>query len=132
MATESAIGALVRAYYRALETGAPLSGFYATDEEAGDLGPPVKVGSGAGEVFVGCIAIAAEVARVTASFAENRLQSRGLVVRQRGDVGWFADQVWWSGRTEGKDFASLTRWTGVCLRAAAGWKLVQLHVSEAA
>jgi hypothetical protein len=123
---------LVRAYYAALERGAPLEGFYATDAEAGDLGPAVKIGSGEGEVFAGYDAIAAEVRRVTSTFAENRLDSRGLEVRRRGDVAWFADQVWWSGVADGTPFASLTRWSGVCLRCADAWKFVQVHVSEAA
>jgi hypothetical protein len=123
---------LVRAYYRALETGESLEGFYATEAEAGDLGPPVKVGSEHGEFFVGHAAIAAEVRRVTSSFTRSRLESRGLIVRRRGDLAWFADQVWWSGETEGQPFASTTRWTGVCLRCPGGWKLVQLHVSEEA
>ncbi len=47
------VAALAGAYYRALEQGAPLEPFYATDAEAGDLGPVLKVGSGEGEVFRG-------------------------------------------------------------------------------
>ena len=35
-----------------------------------------------------------------------------------------------SGKQEGHPFASLTRWTGVCLLTASGWKLLQVHVSE--
>lgn len=122
--------ALVRGYYRALETAGPLSPFYATDVEAGELGPVVKIGSGIGELVVGTGPVTAEVERVRLSFAHNRLESRGLVVRRRGDVGWFVDQVWWSGEVKGQPFASLTRWTGVCLRCPRGWKLIQLHVSE--
>jgi hypothetical protein len=83
-----------------------------------------------GEVFTGYEAIAAEVRRVSAGFSQNELESRALVARRRGDVAWFADQVWWSGVAEGAPFASLTRWTGVCVRCTGGWKLVQLHVSE--
>lgn len=122
---------LVRAYYRALEQGEPLDEFYATDDEAGALGPVVKIGSGEGEVFTGYSAVASEVARVRATFAHNRLESRGLRVRRTGDVAWFVDLVWWSGLAAGKPFASLTRWTGVILRLADDrWKVVQLHVSE--
>ena len=47
------VTALLLAYYRALETGAPLAPFYATDAAAGDLGPVVKFGSGKGEAFRG-------------------------------------------------------------------------------
>ena len=127
------VEALVRGYYRALERGEPLPPFYATDTEAGPLGPVVKIGTDAGEVFTGHAAVAAAVDRVTATFARNRLESRALLVRRAGDVAWFFDLVWWSGEAggpPGAPFASLTRWTGVCLRTPAGWKLLQLHVSE--
>jgi type II secretory pathway component PulJ len=126
------VAALARAYYEALEQGAPLAPFYATDAEAGDLGPVLKVGSGEGEVFRGAGAVRAEVQRVGAAFARNRLESRALQARARHDLGWFFDLVWWSGESEGAPFASLTRWTGVCLRLPGGWKLLQLHVSEGA
>ena len=125
------IETMLRAYYDALERGEPLDRFYATDAEAGALGPVVKIGSGNGEVFTGFAAVSAEVRRVSRTFRRNRLQSRGLTTRASGDVGWFFDQVWWSGEEEGQLFASLTRWTGVCLRCPSGWKLLQLHVSEA-
>jgi hypothetical protein len=128
-ATEE-VAALVRAYYRALEEGAALAPFYATEAEAGPWGPVLKIGSGEGEVFSGYAAVAAEVGRVSASLTGNRLRSRDLAVRRRGDLAWFADQVWWSGEEGGRPFASLTRWTGVCLRCPAGWRILQLHVSE--
>ena len=125
------VEALLRDYYRALERGEALDPFYATDEEAGALGPVVKVGSGRGELFVGRTAITAAVRRVTATFDENRVQSRGpMQVRAAGAVAWFANAARWSGRADGKPFDSLTRWTGVCLRTARGWRLLQLHVSE--
>ena len=124
------IAALVRGYYRALEAGEALTPFYMTDAAAGPLGPVVKIGSGEGEQFVGWDATAEALARVTAELTRNRLQSRGLMVRHSGDVAWFFDLVWWSGEARGRPFGSLTRWTGVCLRAAGRWKLLQLHVSE--
>lgn len=121
---------MVRAYYRALEEARPLAPFYATDAEAGALGPVVKIGTEAGESFSGHDAVASEMGRVSASLLQNRLESQGLVVRRRGDLAWFADQVWWSGQERGRPFASLTRWTGVCLRGPMGWRFLQLHVSE--
>jgi hypothetical protein len=124
------VEALVRAYYGALERGEALPPFYATDGEAGALGPVVKFGSDAGEEFSGFEAVAGAVEGVTAALLRNRLESRNLLVRRSGDVAWFSDLVWWSGEVAGQPFASLTRWTGVWLRLAAGWKLVQLHVSE--
>jgi hypothetical protein len=124
------VAALAGAYYRALEQGAPLEPFYATDAEAGDLGPVLKVGSGEGEVFRSAAAVRAEVQRVGSTFSRNRLESRALQARARHDLGWFFDLVWWSGESEGAPFASLTRWTGVCLRLPGGWRLLQLHVSE--
>lgn len=128
--TADDIVALVREYYRALEAGEALTSFYATDAEAGELGPVVKIGSGEGEVFTGHDAVASEVERVRRSFARHRLESRGLIARGAGDVGWFVDQVWWSGMADGQPFASLSRWTGVCRRVSGGWRLIQLHVSE--
>jgi len=124
------VAALVRRYYAALEHGGPLAGFYASDEEAGALGPVVKIGSGKDEEFTGLAAVERAVNAVTATFATNRLESRALQVRAHGDVAWFSDLVWWSGDADGEPFASLTRWTGVCLRLADGWKFVQVHVSE--
>ncbi len=130
------VAALLRAYYQALERGAPLAPFYATDEAAGDLGPVVKFGSGKGEAFRGAAAVAAEVVRVGTALSANRLESRALTARRRGDLGWFSDLVWWSGvasaggAAQGAPFASLTRWSGVCLRLPDGWKLLQMHVSE--
>ena len=64
------------------------------------------------------------------TFSRNRLESRALQARVRHDLGWYFDLVWWSGESEGVPFASLTRWTAVCLRLPGGWKLLQLHVSE--
>jgi hypothetical protein len=121
---------LLRRYYAALETGAALAPFYATDEAAGELGPVVKIGSGSGEVFTGFGAISAEVERVGAHFARNRLESRALIVHRAGNVAWMSDLVWWSGEVDGQPFASLTRWTGVCRRFDDGWRFLQLHVSE--
>jgi hypothetical protein len=124
--------ALLDAYYGALEKGTPLDGFYATDDEAGTLGPVVKIGSGRDELFVGHGSIAAAVGEVRRTLTENRLESRGpRIVRTQGDLGWLVDAVWWSGVTEGKTFGSLTRWTAVCLRTPArGWRFLQVHVSE--
>jgi hypothetical protein len=122
--------ALVRRYYAALEDGAPLSGFYARDEEAAALGPVVKVGSGKDEEFTGYAIVKRAVDEVTASFGRNRLQSRALLVRRQGSIAWFSDFVWWSGEQAAQPFASLTRWTGVCLLTSDGWKFLQVHVSE--
>lgn len=122
---------LLERYYRALERGEPLAPFYATDQEAGDLGPVVKVGSGRGELFVGYTSVAAAVGEVTRTLLENRLESRGpRLVREHGDLALLADMVWWSGRAEGEPFASLTRWTGVARHTQRSWRFVQLHVSE--
>jgi hypothetical protein len=128
------VKSMLERYYQALEAGKPLDSFYATDEEAGELGPVVKVGSGPGELYVGSASVTAAVRHVTETLVENRLESRGpLQVRVSGDLALFADSVWWSGIADGKRFASLTRWTGVCLHtrdADNGWRFLQLHVSE--
>lgn len=126
------VNLLLDGYYGALERGAPLEGFYATDEEAGELGPVLKIGSGKGEVFAGHAQVAAAVNEVTRTLADNRLERRGeRIVRVRGDVAWLFDVVWWSGVAGGKAFGSLTRWTAVCLRTPSrGWRFIQLHVSE--
>ena len=127
------VEALLDGYYRALEAGTALDGFYATDDEAGELGPVVKIGSGKGEVYVGSSAVSEAVRGVSESFSENRLEARGpRVVRAAGDLALFTDVVWWSGTTDGKAFGSTTRWTGVCQRTARGWRFLQLHVSEEA
>lgn len=127
----SAVESFLESYYRAIEAGKPLDYFYATDEEAGDLGPVVKVGSGRGEFFVGNAAVVAAVGKVTETFTENRLESRGpRQVRVVRGFAFFADTVWWSGRVNGKPFGSLTRWTGICVLTRDGWCFLQLHVSE--
>lgn len=126
----AAVEALIRSYYRALERGEALPPYYATDDEAGPLGPVVKIGSDAGEEFTGSQAVAPAVQHVTATLVRNHLESRRLLVRRADDVAWFSDLVWWSGESAGQPFASLTRWTGVCLRLATGWRFVQVHVSE--
>jgi hypothetical protein len=125
------IEGLVLAYYRALEQGAPLAPFFVTDDGAGELGPPLKIGTAADEVYAGWTAIAQALDRVAATLSHNRLESRGLLTREAGAVGWYFDQVWWSGEEAGRPFASLTRWTGVCLRGPDGrWRFLQMHVSE--
>jgi hypothetical protein len=130
-AAEAEIVSLVERYYAALVKGEALDGFYATDEQAGAFGPVVKVGSGEGEFFAGFAAVTRAVRGVSDTFSDNRLESRGpLLARDVGDIGWFAHTVWWSGRTNGRPFASLTRWTGVCLKTTSGWRFLQLHVSE--
>ena len=123
---------LLDRYLGSLEEGGALEGFYVTDEEAGALGPVVKVGSGVGEVFVGQAAVAAAVGKVTRTLTGNRLEPRGpRIVRAHGDLAWLVDTVWWSGVSEGQSFASLTRWTALCLRTPArGWRFLQMHVSE--
>ena len=127
----STVEDLLGGYYAALGEGDDLTGFYASDGEAGVLAPVVKIGSGVGELFVGHEAVAAAVRRVRETFTENALHSRGpLLVRQVGDVAVFTDTVWWEGRASGKRFGSLTRWSGVCLTTVRGWRFIQLHVSE--
>ena len=123
---------LLNAYYCALETGGALNGFYMTDEEAGELGPVVKIGSGSGEVFVGHAEITSAVREVTRTLTENRLEPRGpRIVQMRGDLAWLLDVVWWSGASGGEPFGSLTRWTAVCFRTpSSGWRFLQVHVSE--
>ena len=130
MTCEAEVAALVRGYYAMLERGEPLSAFYARDEDAGPLGPVVKIGSGKGEEFTGYTTVERAVNDVSDTFTRNCLESRALHVRCWGDAAWFSDLVWWSGAAYGAPFASLTRWTGVCLRLPAGWKFVQVHVSE--
>ena len=129
----ASVESLLDAYYRALETGVSLEAFYATDDEAGELGPVVKIGSGRGEVFVGRAAVGEAVRGVSETFSENRLKRREpRVVSLWGDLALFTDVVWWSGQANGERFASLTRWSGVCLRVRDAWRFVQLHVSEEA
>ena len=123
---------LLDRYLQSLETGEPLDSFYVTDEEAGELGPVVKIGSGKGEVFVGYAQVAAAVREVTRTLTENRLEPRGpRIVRTQGDLAWLVDLIWWSGVAGGTAFGSLTRWTAVCVRTPArGWRFLQVHVSE--
>ena len=123
---------LLDRYLDSLEKGETLEGFYVTDEEAGELGPVVKIGSGKDEVFVGYERVAAAVRGVTQTLTENRLEARGpRIVRTKGDLAWLVDLIWWSGTAHGKAFGSLTRWTAVCVRTPArGWRFLQVHVSE--
>ena len=124
--------ALLDSYLKSLETGKLLDRFYVTDEEAGELGPVLKIGSGKGEVFVGYAQVAAAVRDVTQTLTENRLEPRGpRIVRTQGDLAWLVDLIWWSGVADEKAFGSLTRWTAVCVRTRErGWRFLQVHVSE--
>ena len=126
------LGGLLDGYLTSLEEGKSLEPFYVTDEEAGALGPVVKIGSGKGEVFVGHAQVADAVREVARTLTQNRLESRGpRLVRMQGELGWLVDVVSWSGVVDGKAFGSPTRWTAVCLRTPArGWRFLQVHVSE--
>ena len=133
MPVEEQVKSLLESYYKAIEAGARLDSFYASDEEAGSLGPVVKVGSGADEFYVGSAAVGVAVRKVTETLTENRLEARGpslVGVSSSGDLALFADRVWWGGVADGKRFGSLTRWTGVALKTTDGWRFLQLHVSE--
>lgn len=137
------IEVLVQGYLHSLKAGQALEEWYATEQEAGPLGPVTKFGSGPGEVFWDRTAVVQALRQVTSSLTENRLALRGEMLRHvSGEVGWFVCCVDWSGREASQDnaggadagrgtvFASLTRWTGICCRTARGWRLLHLHVSE--
>ncbi len=89
------MAALAGACYRALEQGAPLEPFYATDAEAGDLGPVLKVGSGEGEVFRSAAAVRAEVQRVGSTFSRNRLECGPC--RRACAMTWAGSSTWCGG-----------------------------------
>lgn len=122
------IESTVRHYYQAIETGKALLPFF---DLSASCQLVVKIGTEAGEFYVGRDAVAAALERTTGEFRENRLESHRLLTQAIGRTGWFSDDVWWSGTGPSGTFSGVTRWSGVLVCRETEWRFVLMHVSEA-
>lgn len=125
----------VRAYYEALRTGEPLSPFFAREEST--------VKFGIGERLTGYDEIEAGLREQTETTEGWTVESDRLVVTERTDHAWFADDVFmaWNDTERGIRYEFQTRWSGTLERredaadtdgASApdtDWRFVGMHVS---
>jgi hypothetical protein len=111
----------VRDYYEALRGGEPLHPFFLESDRT--------VKFGVGERLTGYDEIAEglrEQSRLTDDWV---VESHDLRVTERGEWGWFSDDVSLSWTKQGTDHAYETRWSGTLERERDDWLFVGMHVS---
>ena len=120
--------ATVRAYYDALRSGEPLYPFFAREEST--------VKFGIGERLTGYEAIEAGLREQTETTDGWSVDSDRLVVAERDDHAWFADDVFmaWTDTERGIRYEFETRWSGTLERrddadVGTDWRFVGMHVS---
>ncbi|PSQ02836.1 hypothetical protein BRC94_00900 [Halobacteriales archaeon QS_5_70_17] len=135
----------VRAYYEALRRGEPLSPFFVE-------GPDV-VKFGISERLEGSEAVAEGLRAQTQTTDGWVVESSNLVAADRGDHGWFSDEVFmaWTDRERSVRYEFDTRWSGTLVRVEGGkrgpgdendgapapdsapgeWRFAGMHVSTA-
>lgn len=132
----------VRAYYEALRRGEPLSPFF--------LERPDVVKFGISERLEGYEAVADGLRAQTQTTDDWVVESSNLVAVDRGDHGWFSDEVFmaWTGRERNIRYEFDTRWSGTLVRveddektedesdgaparAPGEWRFAGMHVSTA-
>jgi hypothetical protein len=102
--------ATVRAYYETLREGEPLAPYFIED--------PKAVKFGITERLTGYEAIAEGLGSQTETTTDWTIESHALVVGERTDHAWFADEVSmaWSDTTTGERHDYETRWSGTLER----------------
>lgn len=113
----------VREYYDALRDGDPLSPFFLEAE--------TTVKFGLGERLDGYESVAAGLREQTETTRGWSIDSRDLVVVDRGCHAWFSDAVvmaWTDAETGERDEFD-SRWSGVLERTEGGWRFATMHVS---
>jgi hypothetical protein len=96
----------VRAYYETLREGEPLEPFFGKDSKA--------VKFGITERLTGYEAIAEGLRTQTETTTDWTIESHALVVGERADHAWFADEISmaWTDTTTGERHDYETRWSG--------------------
>lgn len=121
--------ATVRAYYDALRSSEPLYPFFAREEST--------VKFGIGERLTGYEAIEEGLREQTETTDGWSVDSDRLVVAERDDHAWFADDVFmaWTDTDRGIRYEFETRWSGTLERrdddadVETDWRFVGMHVS---
>ena len=125
----------VRDYYEALRGGDPLHPFFLESERT--------VKFGVGERLTGYEAVAAGLREQTETTTDWAVTSSHLLVEERGDAGWFSDDVSmaWTDTDAGERRQFDTRWSGTLVRLAepdveaetdpapGRWRFAGMHVS---
>jgi hypothetical protein len=116
--------AAIQAYYDALREGDPLVPFFAGDTET--------VKFGISETLRGGTAVAEGLREQTETTTDWGVDSRALLVDERGDWAHFADEVFlaWTDTGERIRYEFDTRWSGTLVRRE-DWQFVGMHVSTA-
>lgn len=114
----------VRDYYDALRAGEPLSPYFSDAE--------TTVKFGIWETLRGGDAVADGLCEQTETTTDWVVESDALTVDRRGDVAWFADDVWlaWTDTDDRIRYEFDTRWSGT-LERTDRWQFVGMHVSTA-
>jgi len=127
MPSETTAENRIRAYYDALRGGEPLYPFFAEDDEI--------VKYGITEKLTGYDEIEAGLRAQTATTDDWTVESDALVVTERGDHAWFADDVRmaWRDVESGREYDFESRWSGTLERRSRDddptWRFVGMHVS---
>jgi hypothetical protein len=127
--------ATVRDYYEALRGGEPLAPYFLESERT--------VKFGVGERLTGYEAVAEGLREQTATTEGWEVRSSRLLVEERGDAGWFSDDVFmgWNDAEAGVRYEFDTRWSGPMVRldeseaavesdpGPGRWRFAGMHVS---
>ncbi|WP_255149542.1 nuclear transport factor 2 family protein [Halorarius halobius] len=115
----------VRDYYDSLRGGEPLAPYFLDGE--------TTVKFGVGERLTGYDEVAAGLREQTATTTDWTVESTRLLVEERGDHGWFSDDVRmaWTDTDAEVRHAFDTRWSGVLTLVEGDWRFGTMHVSAA-
>lgn len=119
------LAVLIRDWYYAASEGQTKEFFdyFLQDERT------VYFGSDPGEIWYGYEAVRAGLMQNFGIYGKWTIMSKNLVVRQLDDSAFFTDDVELSVRQGGNSFAEDARISGVLIRTAGGWKIIQVHMS---
>lgn len=120
---------VVREYYEALRSGAPLEPFFIEDEST--------VKFGISEALYGFESVSEALREQTETTDDWTLESDRLVVEERDGVATFADEATmaWTDTERGEDRRFETRWSGTLVRVESAdtderrWQFATMHVS---
>jgi hypothetical protein len=122
--------ATVKDYYDTLRDGGPLSLYFLRSSRT--------VKFGVGERLTGYEAVERGLREQTETTEDWTVKSARLLVEERGDHGWFTDDVHmaWTDTDRGVDHAFDTRWSGTLVcedddRLETEWRFAEMHVSTA-